>query len=81
MILNLYIHHGSSSFRFDIEGSLSGKAAREVELSWRTASSVIGNRAIVIAVDRVSGIDAVGRGLLHERRDAGAQFVAKSPWP
>jgi hypothetical protein len=77
--LNLYIHHGSSHFRFDIEGSLSGKGAKEVELSWRTASSVIGNRAIVIAVDRVSGIDAVGRGLLHEWRDAGAQFVAKSP--
>jgi len=77
--LNLYIHHGSSSFRLDIAGSLSGKAAREVELSWHTALSVIGSRVIVVAIGHVSSLDHCGRALLRGWQEAGAQFVAKSP--
>jgi hypothetical protein len=73
------MHDGPASFRFEIEGSLAGSAAMELEQSWRTASSVIGNRPLVIAFDDVSRIDPCGRALLLAWRQGGAQFVAKSP--
>src|SRR5882724_92930 len=44
--LTYYMHDGATSFRFEIEGSLCGSAAMELEQSWRTASSVIGNRPL-----------------------------------
>jgi hypothetical protein len=77
--LSLYIHDLATSFRIELEGSLSGKAVMQVEQSWRTASSVIGNRSLVIAVGNVSNIDPAGHALLRGLHEAGAQFVAKSP--
>jgi hypothetical protein len=77
--LNLYIHDLATSFRIELEGDLSGKAVLELEQSWRTASSVIGDRALVIVVGNVSGIHPAGRALLQRLHQAGAQFVAKSP--
>jgi hypothetical protein len=73
------MHDGPASFRFEIEGSLAGSAAMELEQSWRTASSVIGNRPLVIAFHDVSRIDPCGRALLLAWRQGGAQFIAKSP--
>jgi hypothetical protein len=77
--LHFYIHDGTTSFRFDIEGSLSGNSARELEQCGRTASSVIGNRSLVISVGNVNRIDPFGRALLRRLHEAGARFVAKSP--
>lgn len=77
--LTFYIHDAATSFRFEIEGSLSGKAARQVEQSWRTATPVIGNRPLVIALGHVSSIDPCGRALLRRWHESGAQFVVKSP--
>jgi hypothetical protein len=76
--LSVYIHDGSSSLRFEVEGDLSGNAARKLEQSWCTASSVIGNRSLVIALGSISSIDAIGRNLLRKWSECGAQFVAAS---
>lgn len=76
---DLYIHDRPTSFHLEIEGSLCGIAARQVEQAWCTASSTLGNRALVVAVGDVSSIDPFGRALLRKLRDAGAQFVAGSP--
>jgi len=73
------MHDGTTSFRIEIAGSLSGNAVRQLEQSWDTASSVIGNRMLVIVVGNLSNIDTSGRALLHKWQRAGAQFVAKSP--
>jgi ABC-type transporter Mla MlaB component len=77
--VNFYIHDLATSFRIELEGDLSGKAVLELEQSWRTAGSVIGDRALVIAVGNVSNIDLAGRALLQSLHRAGARFVAKSP--
>jgi hypothetical protein len=53
---DIYIHDGSTSFRLEIEGSLNRKAARQLEQAWCTASSTIGNRALVVAVGDVRSI-------------------------
>jgi hypothetical protein len=77
--LTFYIHDAATSFRFEIEGSLSGKAARQVEQSWRTAPPVIGDRSLVVALGHLSRIDTYGRALLRRWHESGAQFVVKSP--
>ena len=76
---DIYIHDGATSFRLEIEGSLSRNAARQLEQAWCTASSTIGNRALVVAVGDVCSIDPFGRALLRRLHQAGAQFVARSP--
>ena len=77
--LTFYIHDAATSFRFEIEGSLSGKAARQVEQSWRTAAPVIGDRSLVVALGHLSRIDTFGRALIRRWHESGAQFVVKSP--
>ena len=77
--MNVYIHDLATSLRIELEGDLSGKAVLELEQSWRTASSVIGDRALVIAVGNVSNIDPAGHALLRRLHQDGARFVAKSP--
>ena len=52
----IYIHDGATSFRLEIEGSLSRNAARQLEQAWGTPSSTIGNRALVVAVGDVRSI-------------------------
>jgi len=58
--LKIHVHDGAA-FRFEIEGSLSGKGAKELEQSWCTASSVIGDRSLVISAVNVNRIDQVVR--------------------
>jgi hypothetical protein len=77
--VNFYIHDLATSFRIELEGDLSGKAVLELEQSWRTAGSVIGNRPLVIALGNVSNFDPAWQALLQRLHQAGAQFVAKSP--
>jgi len=77
--VNLYIHDGTASFRFEIEGSLSGNAAWQVEQAWWTASSVIGDRSLVVSIGSLTDIDSSGRKLLRRWYGAGAYIVAKSP--
>lgn len=72
------IHDGPASFRVEIAGDLSGEAARQMAWSWSTASSVIGDRSLVVGVGNMSSIDRLGRALLQAWHDAGAEFVAKS---
>jgi hypothetical protein len=77
--VNLYIHDEPASVRFEIRGCLSGNAARQVEQAWRTASSVIGGRSLVVSIGNLTSIDLFGRRLLRHWHDDGAYFVAKSP--
>jgi len=77
--VSLYIHGEASSVRFEIEGSLSGNAAKQVEQAWWTASSVIGDRSLVVSIRNLTGIDSSGRKLLRSWQDARALIVAKSP--
>jgi len=76
---NFYIHDLATSFCIEIGGGFSGQAVQQVEQSWLTASSVIGNRALVIALGNVTNIDPDGRALLLRWHQGGAQFIAKSP--
>src|SRR5579872_3951350 len=46
--LQYYMHDGPSAFRFELAGDLNNEAARDLDQAWRTASSMIGDRALVV---------------------------------
>ena len=74
-----YMHEGTTAFSFELAGRLSDDGARELQQAWLTASSVIGDRSLIVDLSYVTGIDATGKELLRGWHDRGAQFVADSP--
>ena len=74
-----YMHDGTTAFSFELAGRLSDKEARELQNAWRTASSVVGDRSLIVDLSYVTGIDVAGQELLRGWHDRGAQLVAKSP--
>jgi hypothetical protein len=73
-----YMHDGATAFSFELAGRLSDNKARELQNAWRTASSVIGDRSLIVDLSYVTGVDPAGRELLRRWHDRGAQLVAKS---
>jgi hypothetical protein len=76
--LQYFMHDGPAAFRFELAGDLDSEGAHRVEQDWRTASSVIGDRALIIDLTFLTGAEEEGRALLaHWYRD-GAQLIARS---
>ena len=73
-----YMHDGTTAFSFELAGRLSDDGARELQRAWRTASSEIGDRSLIVDLSYVTGIDVAGQRLLRGWHDRGAQLVAKS---
>ena len=76
--LQYYMHDGSSAFRFELAGDLTGEGARRLERDWHTASSVIGHRTLIVDMTFVTSTDEEGRALLARWHADGAKVVAKS---
>ncbi len=73
-----HIHDGSTAFRFQLSGDLSGDGVRSVEQTWLTASSVIGARSLIVDLSSVTRMDRAGRELLETWRGEGASIVVTS---
>ena len=73
-----YIHDGSTAFRFQLSGDLSGDGVRDLEQTWRTASSAFGGRPLVVDLSSVTGMDHAGRELLETWQLEGASMVVTS---
>src|SRR5258708_20373749 len=76
--LQYYMHYGPSAFRFELAGGLNNEAARDLDQAWRTASSMIGDRALVVDMTFVTGAEKEGRSLLARWYAEGAQLIARS---
>jgi len=76
--LQYYMHDGPSAFRFELAGNLNNEAARDLDQAWRTASSMIGDRALVVDMTFVTGAEEDGRSLLSRWYAEGAQLIARS---
>jgi len=76
--LQYYMHDGPSAFRFELAGNLNNEAARDLDQAWRTASSMIGDRALVVDMTFVTGAEGDGRSLLSRWYAGGAQLIARS---
>jgi ABC-type transporter Mla MlaB component len=76
--LQYYMHDGPSAFRFELAGDLDEEGARQLDQDWRTASSVIDGRTLIVDMTFVTNVDAAGKALLARWQRDGAQIVAKS---
>jgi hypothetical protein len=75
---NYYMHDGPATFRFELAGHITSDGARQLEQDWRTASSVIGDRTLVVDFSFITGMDEAARALMVRWHNQGARFVAKS---
>jgi len=76
--LQYYMHDGPSAFRFELSGELTDDSARRLEQDWRTASSVMAGRMLIVDMTFITGADEAGRALLGRWHAAGAQLIASS---
>jgi hypothetical protein len=76
--LQYYMHDGPSAFRFELAGELNNEAARDLDQAWRTASSMVGDRALVVDMTFVTDAGRDGRSLLARWHAEGAQLIARS---
>lgn len=76
--LRYYMHDGPTAFRFELAGNLNHAGAQRLDRDWRTASSVIGERRLIIDITFVTGVDEEARALLARWHREGAQLVADS---
>ena len=76
--LQYYMHDGPAAFRFELAGALGNEGDRELEQAWRTASAVIGERALVIDMTFLTSVEGGARSLLARWHAEGAHFVART---
>src|SRR5437588_12985077 len=76
--LNYYLHDGSGEFRIQLAGHLSQGSARDLEEAWRTASSTIDGKCLIVDLSHVTSIDVSGRELLDKWHTQGARLGVNS---
>jgi len=62
--LHYYMHDGPTTFRFELSGRLDREGACRLDQDWRTASSVLGDRRLIVDLTFVMIVDEEGRALL-----------------
>ena len=77
-VMQHYIHGGPAAFRFELAGDLNAGDAAKLEQERRSASLTIGNRAIVVDLTFVTGIDEAARNVFKRWYARGAEFTAGS---
>src|SRR5271163_827052 len=73
-----YMHDGPTAFRFELEGDLNDEGARRLEQDWRTASSVVGDRLLIVDITFVTSAAKEARILLARWHASGARLIANS---
>jgi hypothetical protein len=77
--LQYYMHDGQTAFRFELAGDLNHEGARILDQAWRTASSVVGDRRLIVDMTFVTAVSEEGRALISRWHEEGAQLIANSP--
>jgi hypothetical protein len=68
----------STAFRLELAGNLNRQGVCRLDHDWRSVSSVIGDRTLIIDMTFVTGIDQEGRALIVRWNREGAQLIANS---
>jgi hypothetical protein len=76
--LEYYLDDEADALRTEIVGDLSGAVVGSIEHAWRTATSVLAGRYIVVGLTAVAEADDDGRGLLLTLHRCGAGIIARS---
>ena len=78
MALQYYMHDGPTAFRFELAGNLNDDGALRLDRDWRTVSSEIGGRRLIVDITFVTSAGERGRALINRWHREGARFVAGS---
>src|SRR5258707_9832629 len=76
--LQYYLHDGAGALRFVLRGALAGASVKELGQCWRTASSTLADRVLIVDISSLLATDEAGRALLQSWRDSGARLVANT---
>ena len=76
--LRYYMHDGPMAFRFELAGTLDYEGAVRLEQDWRTASSAIGDRKLIVDLTFVTNLAEEGKTLLRRWHQEGARLIANS---
>ncbi len=73
-MLKISIHDDPEALTFKVEGKLIGPWAKELEQSWKTASSIRERKALIIDLAETLYIDSEGKRVLKKLFEDGAFF-------
>jgi hypothetical protein len=76
--LKYYMHDGPTAFRFELAGDLNGEGVCRLNQDWRTASSALGERRLIVDMTYVTSVDVTARALIHRWHREGALLIANS---
>ena len=74
----IYIHDEADRLRLRVTGDLDDFATEELASCWKTASSVVGQRPLVVDLTGLYTAQASGRNLLETLHRQGVQFLTAS---
>jgi outer membrane protein TolC len=78
-MLRITLHDTPKALTFEVEGRLVGAWARELEQSWKTATSIGDGRAMIVDLRGTLYIDDEGKRVLKELSREGARFQTAGP--
>jgi len=73
-----YMHDESAAFRFQLAGDLSQDSTYDLEQARQTASSIFGERCLIVDLTGITSVDGAGRELLDKWHGLGARIVVSS---
>ena len=77
--MEMFQHDSAMTFRFVLQGELTGHGVQELEYAWTTARSILGQKALEVEVSGITTADAGGVELLSRMRETGARLNAALP--
>lgn len=77
-MLEVYLHDGARSLKFVIAGTLTEAWTQDLEHSWKTASSILNGKELVIDLVHLTAIDDEGIRLLTAMHRQGARLITGS---
>ena len=72
------MHDGPTAFQFELAGDLNREGACRLDQDWRTASSSLGDRRLIVDMTFVTSVDEEARALITRWHREGALLVANS---
>jgi hypothetical protein len=77
-LLQYYMHDGPTASRIELAGNLDCEAALRLDQDWRTDSSAIGDRKLIVDMTFVTNLAEEGKTLLRRWHQEGASLIANS---
>ncbi len=75
---NYYIHDSTDACRFQLLGQLRADEIPELNGCWRTAKTTLGDRKLILDLQRLLSVDEEGRQWLSTMASEGANYVPDS---